>query len=318
MAPFGGSTTISTFRLPGATTADGQPVQARALSYTVTPGYAEALRMRLVAGRFHTHADIASPARALLVNEAFVQTYLNDGRPAVGRRYQGLLGNAGPDGNSTDATPFELVGVVHNVLPAALEGQAEPAIYVAQGEGYTFRRATLLVRTSGDPAPLAASLRAMVREIEPSAVALDNVATLSSQVSNAVATPRFAASVLAAFAILALVLAAIGLYGVLSYNVTARRREIGVRAALGADRRRLIALVIRQGLGVTAVGLVIGVVSAAFLTRLMETLLFGIEPLDMVSFATAPALLLGVALIACAIPARRAARVEPAEALRAE
>jgi ABC-type antimicrobial peptide transport system permease subunit len=161
-------------------------------------------------------------------------------------------------------------------------------------------------------------LRAAVREIEPNAVALDRVATLSSQIATSVGQPRFAATVLGVFAALALTLAAIGLYGVLSYNVSARRREIGVRAALGASRRDLLGLVLRQGLGVTAIGLAIGLIAAAGLTRLMETMLFGVEALDPLSFIAAPAVLFAVACLACLVPAARAARVDPAIALRAD
>lgn len=310
MAPFGGSTAIAGFTLPGATAPDGTAVQARALSHTVSPGYAEALGMRLVEGRFPVASDTTAPSRALFVNQAFVQTYFNDGRPVVGRRYTGLLGD--------DKTPFEVIGVVANVLPAALDGRPEPAIYVTQGAEFDFGRASLVVRTSGDPVALGPALRAAVREIEPSAAALDTIATLSSQVSAAVAQPRFAASVLGAFAALALVLAATGLYGVLSYNVSTRRREIGVRAALGASRWDLVRLVLGQGLGVTTAGLAVGVVAAAMLTRLMENQLFGITALDPVSFTLAPAVLFAVAALACVLPARRAASVDPGEALRAE
>jgi ABC-type antimicrobial peptide transport system permease subunit len=124
--------------------------------------------------------------------------------------------------------------------------------------------------------------------------------------------------VLAAFALLALTLAAIGLYGVLSYNVSQRRRELGVRAALGASRRDLVSLVVRQGLSVTGLGLALGIAGAAVLAQLLEKLLFGVSPLDAVAFAAAPAALLAVALVACLVPARRAAAVAPTEALRCE
>ena len=310
MAPFAGSTAISGFTLPGETTADGQPVQARALSHWVTPGYFEALGMRLVDGRFPLAADLTSATRTLLVNASFVKTYFSDGRPVVGRRYTGLMGD--------DDTPFEIIGVVADTLPAALDGKPEPAIYVTQGGEFRFARASLVVRTSGDPSALGPAIRSLVRDVEPSAVALDTIATLSSRVSASVGQPRFAASVLGTFAILALVLAAIGLYGVLSYNVSTRRREMGVRAALGAGRRDLIGLVMWQGLGVTAIGLAVGLAASAFLTRLMEAMLFGVQPLDAVSFVAAPAVLFAVACLACFIPAMRAARADPAVALRSE
>jgi putative ABC transport system permease protein len=130
--------------------------------------------------------------------------------------------------------------------------------------------------------------------------------------------PRFAAAVLGGFALVALALAATGLYGVLSYQVLQRRREMGVRAALGASRGRLVALVVREGLAVTAAGLVLGMVAALLLTRLMSGLLFGVQPLDLPSFLIAPLVLFIVALLACLVPARRAALVDPAEALRTD
>jgi ABC-type antimicrobial peptide transport system permease subunit len=156
-----------------------------------------------------------------------------------------------------------------------------------------------------------------VREIEPSA-ALGRVGTLSSQVADSVSEPRFSTAVLGAFALLALGIAVTGLYGVLSYNVTQRRKEIGIRAALGATRIDLIGLVVRQGLTVTLVGLGAGVLVAALAARRLEPLLFGIAPLDLASFVTMPVILLIVASLACVIPARRAAATDPATTLRAE
>jgi ABC-type antimicrobial peptide transport system permease subunit len=147
---------------------------------------------------------------------------------------------------------------------------------------------------------------------------VERVVPLADQLSASMAQPRFATSVLVAFAVVALTLASIGLYGVLSYAVSQRRRELGVRAALGAARGDLIALVVREGLGVTAVGLLIGLAGAAALTRVMQGLLFGVSPLDAVSFLAAPAVLIPVALFACLWPAYRAARIAPADALRNE
>ncbi len=180
-----------------------------------------------------------------------------------------------------------------------------------------FRQPFLLIRTTGDPLALAPDLRRLVREIEPRA-ALDNVDLLENRLSASVAQPRFAALGLAVFAVVALALAATGLYGVLSYSVSQRRREMGIRAALGATRAGLQLLVLREGLTLTVAGLAIGLGAALGVTRLMESLLFGVTPLDAVAFTAAPLALLVVAAAACLIPSERAAAADPAEALRSE
>ena len=206
----------------------------------------------------------------MVVNEAFVKSYLNDGRPVAGRRYQGLL--------AEPKVTTEIVGVVGSVLKDGLDREARPEMYFAHSKarGIT-REINLLIRTHGDPAalvPVAAIDRARGRA--------DGGARrggpLASRVSASVAQPRFATAILAAFAALALTLAATGLYGVLSYNVSQRRREIGIRTALGATRGNVVALVVRQGLFATAAGLVLGVIAAAFGARLLQPLLFGIAP----------------------------------------
>ena len=148
--------------------------------------------------------------------------------------------------------------------------------------------------------------------------ALDGVDLLTHRLSAAVAQPRFAAAVLTAFSALALVLAATGLYGVLTYNLSQRRREMGIRVALGATRAGILRLVLREGLAITAAGLVLGIGAAWGVTRVMRSLLFGVTPTDPASFVIAPLALLAVALIACLLPARRASVVDPAEVLRSE
>jgi putative ABC transport system permease protein len=311
MAPFGESSFVSGFAF--GTDAEGQKVIARALQYVVTAGYTEALTLRIKDGRAITVADESSPIEAMLVNEAFARAYIADGRPVVGRRFKGLLAKG-------DLTT-EIVGVVGDVLKDGLDTKPQPEIYLAlnkvEHEHAITREINVVVRTSGDPNAFASSLRAMVRELEPTA-ALGHVGALSSQVADSVSEPRFSTAVLGAFALLALGIAVTGLYGVLSYNVTQRRREIGIRAALGATRRDLVRLVVRQGLTVTLAGLVAGLLVAAVAARRMQPLLFGIAPLDLPSFVTMPVILLMVASLACVIPARRAAATDPATTLRAE
>ncbi|MGE3273584.1 MAG: ABC transporter permease [Vicinamibacterales bacterium] len=310
MVPFGNATAISGFSLPGSGP-DGEEVVARALTYNVTPGFAEALALHLVEGRLLTEADRGAGVQALLVNQEFVRAYLDDGRPVIGRRYKGIL-TAG-----NEELTSEIVGVVGNVLKDGPDRQPQAEIYRVPDARGLGRTTNLIVRTSGEPQALVPVLRASLSSID-SAAALDHVETLARRKSAAIGQPRFAATLLSAFAAVALLLAAIGLYGVLSYNVARRQREIGIRTALGATRLQIVGMVVRQGMTVAIAGLTLGVVAAAVLTRLMQNLLFGIEPLDPVSFLAAPAVLLAVALLACLIPARRAARADPAIALRCE
>ncbi len=172
------------------------------------------------------------------------------------------------------------------------------------------------MRATGDPTAVMRALPLLVSEAQPAAAV--EVATLAQRIQASVAQPRFATATLVAFALLALTLAATGLYGVLSYDVEQRRAEIGVRTALGASPRAIVGLVLRQGLGITVAGLAAGLLASVFTTRLLQTLLFGTAPLDALSFAAAPMLLLAVALGACLIPARWAAATDPAQALRGE
>jgi predicted permease len=307
MAPFVALTVIAKLdlRSPG----EGDPVEGRAALYVVTPGYAEALSLRLREGRLLAREDLGAGQQALVVNEEFARTYLADGKPAVGRRFQGILGGHG--GAS------EIVGVVGNVLKNGLDARPQPEVYTLPIGMMELRdEVSLAVRATGDVTAVVRDLPALVSQAEPAAAV--EVATLAQRIQASVAQPRFAMATLGAFALLALALAATGLYGVLSYDVEQRRAEIGVRTALGASRRAIVGLVVRQGLGVTVAGLAVGLVASVLATRLLRALLFGTTPVDALAYATAPLLLLAVALLACLLPARRAAATDPAQALRGE
>ena len=310
MMPLMSMSAVTTFSLP-ADTGTRQPTQTRALSYTVTPGYAEALGLRLRDGRLFTDRDVAPGTRKMIVNDDFVRRYLSAGR-AVDRLLPPMYVN------DKDVVT-EIIGVVGAVLKDGNDREPQPEIYFVHGS--PTRRISgavnFVLRTSDDPASLAAALRTIIRDLDRNVI-VERVEPLADQLSASMAQPRFATTLLVTFAVVAVSLASVGLYGVLSYAVSQRRRELGVRAALGAARGDLIALVVREGLLVTSIGLVLGLAGAAALTRVMQSLLFGVTPLDPVAFATAPILLVPVACVACLLPANRAAKTDPAEALRAE
>ena len=310
MTPHGGRLYNSGFRLPGMTTPDGEPLVATALHSVITPGFAEALNMRLAAGRFLAVEDTTAPIIAMLVNEAFVDTYFNDGRPAVGRRFSGMF----PGMVGRDDAVVEVVGVVENVLLRSPDQAPQPQIYVPYGVGFGMRHATLVVRTDGDPATSAPLLTGIVRQLDPVAT-LGQMGPLTDKVGTAVEGPRFAAFVVGAFAVLALSLATAGLYGVLSFGVNQRRREIGVRAALGATPTDLVVMVLKQGMTVTVIGLAMGLAGSIVASRAMASVLFGVEALDGVAFIAPSAIVLVVAAASCYLPGRRAAAVDPAEVL---
>ena len=207
--------------------------------------------------------------------------------------------------------------MVGNVLKDGNDRQPQPELYFVHGShGQRIDgEVHLVIRASGSPAALAPDVRRMVLQVEPAAV-VDRIEPLTTTVAASLDTPRFAAAVVTGFASLAMVLAALGLYGALSYSVSQRVRELAIRAALGAQRADLVSLVLREGLSVTLAGIALGVLGAGLFTRLMQDLLFGVTPLDAVAFTAAPAILVAASLGACLGPALRAASTDPATTLR--
>jgi putative ABC transport system permease protein len=210
----------------------------------------------------------------------------------------------------------EIVGVVGAVRHGGPGKEPRPEFFLpdTQTPGFPL---TTVVRTDGDPLAIVGAVRNEVRALD-SDLPVDRVKTLDQYLTESVAQPRFNTLLLALFAGVAMILTAVGLYGVMAYSVTARTREIGLRVALGARRHDVLRLVISQGMKLTLIGVAIGLVAALALTRLMAGLLFGVTPTDPATFALIALLLVGVALLACYIPARRAARVDPMIALRFE
>ncbi len=288
----------------------GKPTQGRARVYTVTPGYAEALGLRLASGRFFTDADGRNGTLATIVNQEFVRQHL--AVPQVtGLRLPRLIG--GDDG----AVPAEIVGVVANVLKDGNDQAPQPELYFVNGAGgeRMSGHVKLVIRTVREPAALAPDVRALVRDVDRDVV-IDRIEPLATSVAASLDAPRFAAGVMGSFAGVAMLLAGIGLFGALSYSVAQRNRELAVRSALGAQRPDLVRLVLREGLLVVVPGLAIGTLGAIAFAQLMRGMLFGVTPLDTVAFLAAPTGLAVTSVLACLGPALRAAAADPVVALR--
>jgi putative ABC transport system permease protein len=210
----------------------------------------------------------------------------------------------------------EIVGVVGDVRYASVDSEPMPEIYVPHTQQSWYFMA-LAVRTSSDP-------MAMIRSVRREVLAVDQdqpvyqIQSMQDLVSKSIAQPRFYSTTLGVFAILALILAGVGVYAVMSYSVTQRTHEIGVRMAMGAERRDVIKLILKEGLLLVVIGMSIGLAGALALTRIVASLLFGVSPNDVITFALIALLLILIALLACYIPARRATRIEPMVALRYE
>lgn len=276
----------------------------------VSAGYFRTVGLGVHRGRAFTEADDDRHPRVVVVNEAFVRRFFAGENP-VGRR---LIVPAPTRPNGPE--PHEIVGVVGDVKFLGPSAPAEPAFYVPLAQ-FPQWEVTILVRTAGDPRAVAPALRGVVHDLSPTQ-AIGTITTERGRADRMVAQPRFTMTIVGLFGTLAFLLAAIGIYGLLAYSVAQRTRELGVRAALGAQRRDLTRLVLGQGLGVTLAGLVAGLAGAAVFTRLLGSLLYGISALDPPTFAAAALALVGVASVASYVPVRRAARIDPLVALREE
>jgi putative ABC transport system permease protein len=208
----------------------------------------------------------------------------------------------------------EIVGVVGDTKTGSLTGEGGAQIYVPHAQDSQWNFMGLVIRTAGDPAAFATTLRREVQALDKDQP-IYNVRTMDDVVANSLGTRRVSMQLFAVFAIAALLLAALGIYGVMAYSVTQRTQEIGIRMALGAQKSDVLALVIRQGMTLSVIGVVVGLAGAFVLTRLLANLLFGVAATDPLTFVAIPLLLLFVALVACYLPARRAARLDPTIAL---
>ena len=307
--PFQGGLPINAFTLENDTLPPGAP-QPGAFRVIVTPGYAQTLGLQLVEGRSYEEADVASPRPIFVVDQSFARKFFPNGS-AIGGRF-----SFGGRPAKPEDWPV-IVGMVKDVPHNGVEEKSGNPFVYQLAQGGRPAGLTLFLRTDRPTADAVTALRDKVRAIDPTSPLFD-VGVLQETVDASFDNRRAVMLLLAAFAVLALFLSALGIYGVLAYDVTQRTREIGVRSAIGASRGEIIGLILRQGLWKGGIGVVIGLVGAALLSTSMTTLLFNVKPTDPAVYGAVSFVLIGVALLASYLPARRAARIDPLVALRDE
>jgi hypothetical protein len=269
-----------------------------------SPGYFATLGIPLLAGELCT-VPVEGEAPAMMVNATFAARY-SPGTSVVGRTLFGLGGGAS----------YRIAGVVGDAREYGLARPANPTVYPCR-TAYVNPATSFLLRTRGDPASLVASVRAKVKELEPARAVYD-VAPLAERLGNELSQDRLRTTALASFAAVALLLATLGVYGTLSYVVSLRRREVGLRVALGAQQRQIVAEFLTKALGVVAVACVAGVALSFALSEFLAGMLYGVSRADPLAFGAVIALVAGVGTVAALVPALRAARVDPMNVLREE
>jgi putative ABC transport system permease protein len=270
---------------------------------SINQNYFSTLHIPLLRGRNFTEQEVRQSAKVTIVSQQLVNTVFPN-EEALGKRIVTVMGNQ----------PFEIIGVVGDIRHQSLGSQPFPAMYFPNRSS---GRMNFVIRTSSDPMSIVGAVRKEVQALDPDQP-MASVRKMSDWVDSSVAGSRYSATLLGMFAALAMILAATGIYGVMSYSVAQRTHEIGVRMALGARQFDVLKLVVRQGMLLTLVGVILGLLGALGLTRVMASLLFGVTARDPFTFAVVAALLIAVAFVACFIPARRATKVDPLVALRYE
>jgi putative ABC transport system permease protein len=279
--------------------------------HAVSPDYFEAMGITLIRGRRFNDFDHADAPRVVIVNEALVRRFFADAEDPVGQRMFVM---------SRPEEIMEIVGVIEDVHQYSLDVDPVPAYYVPYRQipfDFFLSEMNLVIHAAGDPAAAVSGARRVLREIDP-AIVVSDVLTMTERISRSVARTRFAMILLGVFAGVALALALVGIYGVISYSVGQRAREIGVRIALGAEPGRIVAQFVSAGLKLVAIGLGVGIAGAVVFTQYQASLLYGVETVDPVTYGAVSALLAIVALVAAYVPARRASQVDPMAVLREE
>ncbi len=316
-AAFGQSLPLTGFNIGQGFEVVGERAESESLRHAthyqmVGSRYFETLGIPLEAGRAFSERDNLTAPAVAIVNHEFMRRYLH-GQPSIGKhiRVQAM------DMSGPKMVEREIVGVCGQVKVDG-PGDTEPAVevYVPIQQNPWFN-AVLAVRTAGDPMAMVAPIKAAMAKVDKG-LPMTQIRTMDEIAYESVAQPRFRAHLLGGFAVFALLLSAVGVFGVLAFSVTQRTREFGIRMALGAERGEVLGLVLRRGLAISMAGIAVGLAGAAALSRGLATLLFGVQPLDPMTFAVAPLLLALVALAAAAMPALRAVRISPAIALRDE
>ncbi|MGB0035338.1 MAG: ABC transporter permease [Candidatus Acidiferrales bacterium] len=274
----------------------------------VSKDYFQTMGIRLMEGRLFDDRDAKDAPDVVIINQTMARTFWGNESP-VGKRVQ-------PEMSDPYCT---IIGVVEDVKNAGIDKPAGTELYLpyTQKQGSGMRNGYVVLRAKGDPRPLAGAVRREVQSIDPT-IPVASIRTMDEVLSTAQSRPRFLTLLLALFSTVALLIATVGIYGVISYSVARRSKEFGLRMALGAQSTNILGLVMKQGFVLTAIGVVVGAGSALGLTRLMSSLLFGVQPTDAITFVSVSALLAAVALFASYIPARRATQVDPMHALRYE
>jgi putative ABC transport system permease protein len=277
----------------------------------VSDGAFEAMGTRLTRGRWFSHADRTDTQLVAVINETLARTYWKDGNALGGRIRVGNMKN-----------PWvNVVGIVADERHNGVTGIVKEKFYIPHSQwhvvtgGGIIRNVFVVARTAGDPLAAAGAVRNEIRQLDPN-LPVANIRPMREVVSTALATPRLTGFLLGAFAAIALALAAVGIYGVLSYLVSQRTHEIGIRLAVGADRMQVLRMILRQGVTLAVAGIAIGLAGAFALTGMMASLLYQVQPSDPVTFAAVSVALIAVAAFASYLPALRATRVSPVQALR--
>ena len=286
------------------------------VAYYPTRDFLKAMGIRLLRGRFFDEHDTQNSPLVAVIDEEFAREYF-PGEDPIGHYFEG--------DKEHDIPHAEIVGIVAHVKNYGLDtpGPVQAEFYYSRDQvpdrfqPLLADRVSLVVRTSSDPAAMAPAVRRAVQEVDPNQPVF-NVNTMEQVLSDSVASQRLSMMLLSIFAAVALTLAAVGIYGVMSYAVAQRTHEFGIRMALGAEGRDVLRMVVRQGLVLTLAGVGAGLLGALALTRVLATLLYGVSATDPLTFAGVPLLLTCVALVACYVPARRATKVDPMVALRYE